>query len=270
MVSALWTLPIELGFYVAVLILMIAGRVNRGNLLAGLLILWSGLYLIPFALTEYGIGHLNVKPLGYGSLNVSLLRHGCFFGVGMMIWQVLNKRPRSIDLAILVGGIIICWVEIIARSAELSSHYSNPISLWLLVSGTLATFTSASFLIWWLGKVNNQVKIHRTAKIVLRRLGLMTYPLYLMHESVGGVTYGLLMGSGHGQGLSLIAGLLISLVASLLVVEVIEPSLRRCLLKVVHPLLIWLTTNNVIASLIGTFKPKIKPTKSPEYTIGGV
>ena len=162
LVSALWTLPVELAFYAIMLLVQIVGRIHRVTALAGLLILWSGLYLIPFALTEYGMSPIHVGPLGYG--NLILLRHGCFFGTGMLIWHVLSQRPRAIDFATLAGGIILCWLEIIARSAELKSEYANPIHIRGLAGGALVTFTLAVFAIWLLGKTNNHLKLNEATK----------------------------------------------------------------------------------------------------------
>jgi exopolysaccharide production protein ExoZ len=256
MVSALWTLPIEVAFYALILLVLIVRRLDRVTGLAGLLIVWSGLYLIPFALTEYAMSPLHVGPLGYDSYNLSLLRHGCFFGVGMLIWQVLNQRPQVIGLITLASGIVLCWVEIIARSAELKLQYAYPIQASALVGGALATFTLAVFAIWLLGRLNDRVKLNQPARHVLRRIGLITFPLYLMHEAVGGVAYGLSRQSGHGQGLALLIGLSVSLVAGLFVIEAIEPWLRRRLLAIVHPVLAWLAATASLAHALGTFGPE--------------
>ena len=78
---------------------------------------------------------------------------------------------------------------------------------------------------------------HWNFAAMLRRIGLMTFPLYLMHEAVGGVACGLLRQSGHEKGQALLLGLLLSVLISLFVVEFIEPWLRRGLLAVIHPLL---------------------------------
>lgn len=255
-VSALWTLPIELAFYGLILVCIITGVIRRVTLLAGLLIIWSALYLVPFALTEYGMSPIHVGPLGYGSANLSLLRHGCFFGVGMLIWQVLHQRSRAIDLATLAGGITLCFVEIIARCAELQRHYAYPIRSWSLLFGTLATFSLAVGAIWLFGRINDRLNINDTAQRIMRVVGLMTYPLYLMHEAVGGVTLGLLRQAGYGQGLALLTGLALSLLASLLVVEAFEPWVRRRMLAILHPILERLTANVPVANVLGTFSAR--------------
>ncbi|PPQ40482.1 hypothetical protein [Rhodoblastus acidophilus] len=55
------------------------------------------------------------------------------------------------------------------------------------------------------------------------------------------MAYSLLRQSGEGQGLALLAGLLLSLLVSLIVVEVMEPWVRGRMLAVIHPMLARLT-----------------------------
>jgi peptidoglycan/LPS O-acetylase OafA/YrhL len=173
----------------------------------------------------------------------------------MLIWQALRQRPRVIDLAILADGIILCFVEIIARSAEINRLFAHPVRVAGLAYEALATFIVAVFAIWLLARINDQVKLKERTKRMLRLIGLTTYPLYLMHEGVGGVAYGLLRQSGHGQGAALLIGLSLSLMASLLVVLAVEPLLRQWMLAAVHPLLARLTANDSLSRALGTFRP---------------
>jgi len=272
MVSALWTIPVELAFYALIFLVLMIGRIDKKTLLAGSLIFWSGLYLVPFALSECGISQLHVAPLGAGMLNMSLLRHGCFFGVGILIWQVL-RRQRAIDFGILAIGIILCFVEIIARSAELHQRYFiRAIAFSSLAYEALVTFTVAVLAIWLLARVNDRVRLNERTKRILRLIGLTTYPLYLMHEGVGGVAYSLLREWGLGQGAALLIGLSLSLMASLLVVLAVEPLLRRWMLAGVHPLLARLTANVSLSRALGTFRPPnviLKPVRGERSARAG-
>jgi exopolysaccharide production protein ExoZ len=234
MVSALWTLPIELAFYALIVVMLICKWINRTAALAGALIVWSGLYVIPFALTQHGIGPVHVQPLGYGPLNLTMLRHGCFFGVGILLWRVLNHAPSAKYLFLLALGIAICFVEIVARAAEVAPDYAHSVDVAVLAGCAVVTFSAAIFAIWTFAHLNDRLQPGPITKAVLRRMGLMTYPLYLMHEGVGGVAYSMLRRSGHEQGAALLSGLALSLLASLLAVAAIEPWLRRRLLTVLR------------------------------------
>jgi peptidoglycan/LPS O-acetylase OafA/YrhL len=255
-VSSLWTLPVELAFYALIFLVLVFGRIKSVTPIASALILWSGLYLVPFALTECGLVQLHVGPFDLGPINATLLRHGCFFGLGMLLWQVEINRPRAIEIAALAVAIILCYAEIIARAAELKSHYAYPVRFDHLAATAVALFTVAVLAIWLLGRSKDRVRLTPRMKHLLRRVGLMTYPLYLMHDALGGVAFSLTRLSGHEQGLALAMGVALSLLGSLLVVEFAEPWLRRLLLAVVHPVLVQITANPRRAHWLGKFSLK--------------
>ncbi|HZZ13328.1 MAG TPA: acyltransferase [Paraburkholderia sp.] len=253
MVSALWTLPIELGFYVLIVAMLVCKWIARATTLAGVLIVWSGLYIVPFALTEYAIGPLHVLPLGIGLLNLTMLRHGCFFGVGILLWQMLNHTPRIKDWFLLALGMVLGWLEIIARAAEVAPSYARPVDVAALAGAAVTTFSMAVFAIWASVRLNGPLRPGPGVRAILRQIGLMSYPLYLMHEGVGGVAFSLMRRNGYGQGSALLCGLALTLLASLLVVQALEPWLRRRLLKVLHPVLERLTENPAVAQTLGKF-----------------
>ena len=253
LVSAMWTLPIELAFYGLVALMLIFKWGSRMTTLAGLLIVSSGLYVIPFALSEYGIGPVHVNPLGYGMLNLTMLRHGCFFGVGILLCQVVNRVPHTKVILLLTLGVLLCWIEIVARSAETAPGYAHSIKVAFLAWEAVVIFSLAIFAIWAFARLNNRLQLSPASKAVLRQMGLLTYPLYLMHEGVGGVAYSLLRARNHAQGIALLSGLALTLVASLLVVQAVEPWLRRRLLTRLHPMLEQLTANPRVAQTIGKF-----------------
>lgn len=94
-VSALWTIPIELAFYALVGLLLIGRRLYRIGTVAILLACWSAVYLIPFVLHMYGLAPVRTQSLGYGTLNMTLLRHGCFFSLGILIWLLVNEPFKA-------------------------------------------------------------------------------------------------------------------------------------------------------------------------------
>lgn len=253
LVSALWTLPIELAFYALVLVLLLGRWQNRAPALAAGLIVWSGLYLIPFTLMEYHIGAFHVPLLGYGPHNLTLLRHGCFFGVGILLWHALNRTPNAFHFGFLALGIVLCCVEIAGRSVEIGVDFGHPVDTAAMARRATATFLVAIAAVHIFSKTNNRLQSGPRASAVLRRMGLMTYPLYLMHQGVGVVAFELLLRHGARQGIALLAALALSLIASLLVVEAIEPWLRRWLLAALHPLLERLSRNHAVANTIGRF-----------------
>jgi peptidoglycan/LPS O-acetylase OafA/YrhL len=155
-----------------------------------------------------------------------MLRHGCFFGVGILLC-VMAKGGFSIrHNAMLLLGIALCWVEIVARVAELRADYAHVVSAGMLTISALTTFSTAVLGMWLFSRLNNALRPGTAAQSVMRYLGLVTYPLYLMHEGVGGVTASLFQAAGYTQGLALWAGLALSLIAASLVVIAPEPWLK--------------------------------------------
>ena len=61
----------------------------------------------------------------------------------------------------------------------------------------------------------------------LRMLGLMTYPLYLLHNVVGAALLGRLAARGVPQDLALVLVLLAALAASYVIAAHLEPPLQR-------------------------------------------
>jgi len=252
-VSALWTIPVELAFYSLVMFILIAGDIRRVTMLSALLIGWSALYLIPSALSVYGLSSFYVGPLGFAS-QLTLVGHGCFFGVGILIWKVFNRRTSAVESVVLAAGILLCCVEILVRSARLLPDYDFPVRLSAMAGSALAAFSISIVVIWGAGRINNRITLPPLLSLSFRKLGLMTYPLYLTHEAVGGVTYGFFRQMGYGQGPAFLAGLGMSLAASLVIVSAVEPSLRRWLMGMLHPSLERLTSSGSFGGALGTFR----------------
>jgi exopolysaccharide production protein ExoZ len=231
LVGSLWTLPVEIAFYAIIAALIWRGWVSRPARIAAGLILWSGIYLVPFALGQYDLLPFTVGPLGYGLLNLTMLRHGCFFGLGILLWSTTQKRASGGHLALVWLGFALCCVEIAARAAELRPAYGRTVDGATLAIGALATFSIAILGIWLAPRLNGWLQPGAGLQTVMRYIGLATYPLYLMHEGVGGVASSLLQANGYGHGFALLAGLGLSLVASLAVVLFVErwllPRLRQ-------------------------------------------
>lgn len=193
LVGALWTLPIEIGFYALIAVLVWRGWIGRADRIASVLIVWSGIYLVPFCLSQYGLLPFAAPPLGYGLLNLTMLRHGCFFGVGILLWSSAKGKQDKGAYGMLFLGLVLCWVEIVARAAELQGAYAYPVHVGMLTVDALVTFSIAALGVWAFTSLNHVVRPGGAAISFMRgHLGLVTYPLYLLHEGVGGVTSSLL------------------------------------------------------------------------------
>jgi exopolysaccharide production protein ExoZ len=175
LVGALWTLPVEIGFYVLIAALIPRGLIRRPARIASALILWNSVYLVPFCLSQYGFLPFTVPPLGYGLLNLTMLRHGCFFGVGILLW-VTTRRGTSIGTyAMLLIGIVLCCGEIVARVAELRVEYAHAVDVVMLAISALATFLLAVLGMWLFSRLNDILQPSAATISFMRYLGLVTY-----------------------------------------------------------------------------------------------
>lgn len=79
----------------------------------------SALHLIPFALHMYGLTALPVDPFRSTAFYMTLLRHGCFFALGILIWLSLAQpysRARTVAALLAVA---LCCIEIVARAKQI-------------------------------------------------------------------------------------------------------------------------------------------------------
>lgn len=154
-----WTLAVEIAFYA-----LIAVSLWRGWNLHGIALLLGGFSAVCWLIRSVGLV-LPVGPFGH---------YGCYFAIGMLLYE-----RRSIGWALLftLAGLAGCYWE--ART--LGFGYSAPF-IWLAATGLCAA------CVFW-----NAAVCRLTASWPTRTLGLMTYPLYLLHDDVGGtvLSYGI-------------------------------------------------------------------------------
>jgi peptidoglycan/LPS O-acetylase OafA/YrhL len=70
---------------------------------------------------------------------------------------------------------------------------------------------------------------HARVRAVTRTLGLMTYPFYLIHQSVSGSVMGYLILAGSSDAAALALGLLVSLVLSWVILVLWDPAIRQAM-----------------------------------------
>lgn len=209
--DVIWTLVVEVMFYGTVwLLLMFVNDVRSALIrLAYILTVVSLVYL----LSELFIGKFsNWLP------TLLLLRHGSYFALGIFIWAGL--RP----IAIL--SVAACVVEIVLATAgrNISALVPHspvvPIIFWLM----------SLVIIWW-GSQNLRASVQPW----IRTAGLMTYPIYLIHQTVGGLAI-YAASRMFPADIALVVGLAFMLFVSWLIVKFIEPEIRPALRAVLERL----------------------------------
>ena len=185
--GAYWTLPIEVAFYSLIGIaiwkrLPLIGVVSTIAVVSALY--WTmrvGLQLRPNLPV---IGVINLIP--GTAANLTMLSMGCYFAVGALLWVMMEYGIGLWRIALLAASLGVGAVQIVfaasiwtyAVPGSAASHWQHiePIFVWLIAVGAIASSAIFNAVAWrYIGR-------HASA---IRLIGLMTYPLYLIHDNIG-------------------------------------------------------------------------------------
>lgn len=196
-----WTLQVEIVFYALIFILLSLGLFHRIEIVATALGIFSAIYVIGHSF--FGFPHMS----GH-----SLLQHGCFFCLGIFIWLISAKGGSRFRYAVCAFIIPVGIVEIDYLVLDNLSVYEKVAAptLWLLSIAAISLSTARPI----------------AAGLFVRKLGLMTYPLYLVHNTMGCVL--LRISPWTGKYLAFVIATSVVVAFSWVVVE-IEPMLRKCI-----------------------------------------
>lgn len=213
-----WTLGIELVFYLVVASgLGRAGRIEaierRALLIGGL----SGAFWL-FAV----LAHWAATPLmDYRPAQLLLLPHGIFFALGVLASSMARRGVTRGRQALFGLFLIAGLVEIAGRTVE-RTH-----SLGIVAGPLVPILIFLAGLAVVLGATRLQPVLARFVDARLAAtLGLMTYPLYLLHQEVGAAILGGLMRGGMPFGLGIVLTVAVILAAAWWVARRGEPALR--------------------------------------------
>jgi peptidoglycan/LPS O-acetylase OafA/YrhL len=235
--AAYWTLPIELAFYFVVYSLLMFHGFKHVKAMAIVLLLWGTPYLLALASNTRGLNHWGWVNFTYLWENMSLLRYGPYFGLGVLVWLFKEKRLGALG-ALAVGlALALAPLDIYAKAAEVLPDFArsplHPGLNWTQLScATSIAFYVAFAAIVLSVRFNHLFPSNAALRRTVRVLGLMTYPFYLLHERVGGF----LIDQMKKLGMAYLPNVFVALVCvgavSMLIALYAEPALRRFLKKV--------------------------------------
>jgi peptidoglycan/LPS O-acetylase OafA/YrhL len=216
-----WTLGIEISFYLLMALAAAGGSSARRIEAIGVAV---GVASAAFWLWWLWAGASPDLPLRNRTMMLTLLPHGCFFAIGVMIAALTHDGMtwrRGVTLALLMP---VAAIEIVAHTAERAEGIGAMPSgalAGLLFFGGVAVLIAAPRL--------QPLLARRITPRVARTIGLMTYPLYLLHQDAGAALLVALAGAGASPRLA--AGLSAAAILTLawLVACWLEPVLRRLL-----------------------------------------
>ena len=224
-----WTLGIEIAFYTLVLAFIAARRFGWVLYLAMAMGTASAIFWVVVTVAGGGDGALAVlmaRLLASRKVALLLLPHGVFFGLGVLLWWELTVRHRRAHYPWMLLFIGAGCLQIIYRAQQYNLKfgvdYSPTVALGVWLAALVAMVLSVRY---------NSV-LHRAPQALLRALrmaGLMTFPLYLLHQVNASAVMGLLAEAGWPRWGAFAAALLCALVASWLVAAHLEPALQKVL-----------------------------------------
>ena len=197
--SSYWTLGVELGFYVVVFLVLFAGRFHKIGAVMGTIGIMSAVvsvifwYLQHSSVKVFGGTSFKAYYRGYWWFLMLLTRHGTFFAIGTLLWLCLFHK-------VTMGRFVAILLSVVGGLFEIAFHWERtvrnggyyfplfvPAGLWLLT--LLAVIASVKYK----SSIDQALGV-RGARL-FKNLGLMTYPLYLIHSRIG---YFLIpLGKGH-------------------------------------------------------------------------
>jgi exopolysaccharide production protein ExoZ len=224
-----WTLAIEMIFYALVFLLLVVRRFSWLPYLAGGLAVYSGAFL----LLQWMFGDVLSAAAPWRLLRAQeellLLRHGCFFAVGIFLWLSTVRRLSPWEWGLAAAATGFCCIEIAWRAEAMATDEVHvvfdmnpliPMILWLSTLALMFAFVRMP---------ERFAPRSERSRALLQHLGKMTYPLYLMHSVVGAGVIRLLIEAGWDQWSALAIGASLMLVIASLIALAFEPAVRRIL-----------------------------------------
>jgi peptidoglycan/LPS O-acetylase OafA/YrhL len=240
--TAYWTLPIEISFYAVVTLLLLMRRFNNVQAWAVVFILWSVPYIAFLGMDPRAWSHPGLLNFGYSIRNATLVRHGFYFGLGMLLWAYRQGRLTALGISAFVFALAEAWIEIADRAGDVQNSLRHPAffgipvtSQWLSVASYVAFLVAVAGLFLAFA-VNARFPVHAGLRRAVRLIGLTTYPFYLLHESVGGCMLEFAERLGVAPGPALLLALCSIAALSVAIAAFAEPALRSLLRRSV-PLL---------------------------------
>jgi peptidoglycan/LPS O-acetylase OafA/YrhL len=170
--SVYWTLFVELRFYALVFLLLALRQLHRINALLGVWLVVSSVHAF-----------WPVRFVGF----ILMGEYAPFFIAGAMLYLVFRDGLSPYKAVVLTGSFVMGLRQLWHQAAELSRLLHIQLSP-LVVGAALALF----FLVMLAVSLGYTRSLARTRYLLL---GVLTYPLYLLHQTIGFTLFNRLMPS---------------------------------------------------------------------------
>ena len=208
--GAFWTLPIEVSFYGLVFALLLIGRVKWLERLGYALIAASAIFWSMKFAHRMDESIANIPQSTW--TRITLLEHGGYFGLGIILWRSAAGGITGPRIAFALVAIVVGFAEIVGVQGGV---FFAPVGVWLVA---LAAMAASLF-----------VPALQFRSLLARRLGLITYPLYLTHQTFGYLTIGTLIRMGANRFLALATAVTICFCVAIAIALIAEPRVKAFL-----------------------------------------
>ena len=234
--GVIWTVVVEAAFYALIWGVLVCGRFDKLDRVAGCLGVLSAAFLTVYGITRlFGdiprIAELSLA-LDRFTTRVLLLRHGVFFALGISVWIGYSFGYSVKRLLFIAGMVLFGVLEISFQywfTADRPSSYMMPIPSLIWIISLLVLFASTVFA----KQIEARLSHHR---LLFVRLGLLTYPLYLNHYTLGRVGVFSLLSGGLSRWTTFLLAFAAIISSSWLVMIYLEPALQSALRKLLSGL----------------------------------
>lgn len=222
-----WTLGMEMGFYFMIFILLFFNKfswIRNFAVIVGCVsaTFWFASYMSAVWNVTYLSGILT-KIGGKRMFALLLVHHGIFFSTGVLLWNQLKHGGYENAKWFAIFGAAGC-LQIVATSRSLNVDSVMDYTAYL----TCTIWIFSVVFIYYSARLNHH--FHTLPQSILRAArtaGLMTFPIYLLHQMAGSIAMGWMVRFGMGRWAALMITMIIVVCVSWLVATKLEPPVQR-------------------------------------------
>ncbi len=170
--SVYWSLFYEIRFYFFIFLLLVFRKLHRIKILLGLWLAASYLF--------YAVEQNNLKYVGY----FLMYNYSAYFVAGAVFFMIASEGIDFYKVFLLFASYLFSIFTVKEYLEYLTTRFSTHFSLF-----TVAECITIFFLVFYL------IASNRTETISSRKfavMGLLTYPIYLLHQNIGFALFNIL------------------------------------------------------------------------------